>query len=98
MHFYSLSWYLDIKFMILERKRRDLVSLDERVNAFIPEEGVQQLTTGFRKWAERYLGNCAGQRNHAYQINRMNKWNEALQKHLAEHPNRQEGYYHQFGK
>merc|ERR1712227_553880 len=71
-----------------ERKRRDLVSLDDllratdRYNRVDPEIGIKQITTGFRKWAERYLGNCSGQRNYAYQINRMNRWNGLLQKHL----------------
>merc|ERR1711915_81188 len=76
-----------------ERKRRDLVSLDEllratdRYNRVDPKIGVKQITTGFRKWAERYLGNCSGQRNYSYQMNRMNKWNAALQEHLTDHPN-----------
>ena len=78
----------------LGRRRRDLVSLDdilrasERYNKAVPEEGVKQITTGFRKWAERYLGNCSGQRNYSYQMNRMNRWNAALQDHLENHPNR----------
>merc|ERR1711937_749373 len=29
--------------------------------------GVKQLTTGFSKWAQRYLSQCSGQRNYQYQ-------------------------------
>merc|ERR1711915_42023 len=64
------------------RERRDVDS-DERYDREDPAVGIKQLTTGYRKWAERYLGNCSGQRNHQYQINRMEKWNGLLQAHLA---------------
>lgn len=63
-----------------DRKRRDLDV--ERYDREDPTVGVKQLTTGFRKWAERYLSQCSGQRNYQYQVNRMNKWNDALQGHL----------------
>ena len=45
--------------------------------------GTREITTGFRKWAERYLSLCSGQRKYQYQITRMNKWNSVLQAHLA---------------
>ena len=64
------------------RKRRDLDDVD-RYNREDPAQGTKQLTTGYRKWAERYLAACSGQRNYQHQINRMNKWNAALQAHLA---------------
>ena len=48
-----------------------------------PSLAVKQLTTGFRKWAERYLSACSGQKKHQYQVNRMNSWNTKLQAHLA---------------
>ena len=64
------------------RKRRDEESI-ERYNREDPVKGVKQLTTGYRKWAERYLSQCSGQKNHRHQIKRMNKWNEKLQAHLA---------------
>ena len=64
-----------------ERKRRDLDDVD-RYNREDPAIGVKQLTTGYRKWAERYLAACSGQRNYQHQIKRMNKWNDALQAHL----------------
>ena len=62
------------------RDRRDVDEI--RYNRDDPKEGVKQLTTGFRKWAERYLSECSGQRNFTYQVNRMNKWNRLLQDHL----------------
>ena len=65
-----------------ERKRRDLDDVD-RYNREDPSVGVKQLTTGYRKWAERYLAACNGQKKHQHQINRMNKWNALLQAHLT---------------
>ena len=65
-----------------ERKRRELDDVD-RYNREEPTEGVRQLTTGFRKWAERYLSACSGQKNYQHQVNRMAKWNNLLQGHLA---------------
>merc|ERR1711963_651090 len=32
---------------------------------------------------ERYISQCSGQRQYQHQINRMNKWNDLLQAHLA---------------
>ena len=66
-----------------ERKRRDLDDVD-RYNREDPAVGVKQLTTGYRKWAERYLSQCSGQRNYSFQINRMNRWNNKLQAHLTD--------------
>lgn len=53
-----------------------------RYNMLDARVGTKEITTGFRKWAERYIADCSGQKNHQYQINRMNKWNEILQAHL----------------
>ena len=53
-----------------------------RYNRDDPSVGAKQLTTGFRKWAQRFLSACSGQRNYSYQVNRMNKWNGQLQDHL----------------
>ena len=64
-----------------ERKRRE--ADDERYNREDPVEGVRQLTTGYKKWAERYLSQCSGQRQYQHQVNRMTKWNNLLQAHLA---------------
>ena len=65
-----------------DRKRRDLDIFD-RYDREDPAVGTKQITTGFRKWAERFLSACSGQRNYNYQVNRMQKWNNALQMHLA---------------
>ena len=64
-----------------DRKRRDADDVD-RYDREDPSKGIKQLTTGFSKWAQRYLSQCSGQRNYNYQVNRMAKWNEALQGHL----------------
>ena len=63
-----------------DRKRRDAEF--DRYNREDPKVGIQQITTGFRKWAERYLSECSGQKTYNHQVNRMNKWNAALQGHL----------------
>ena len=65
-----------------ERKRREDDDMD-RYNREDPVQGTKQITTGFRKWAERYISQCSGQRQYQHQINRMNKWNSLLQAHLA---------------
>merc|ERR1712131_521833 len=65
-----------------ERKRREDDEMD-RYNREDPVQGTKQITTGFRKWAERYISQCSGQRQYQHQINRMNKWNSLLQAHLA---------------
>merc|ERR1712115_127060 len=65
-----------------ERKRRSDDEFD-RYNREDPSEGIKQITTGYRKWAERYLSQCSGQKQYQHQINRMNKWNSILQRKLA---------------
>ncbi|CAG5078706.1 Oidioi.mRNA.OKI2018_I69.PAR.g9063.t1.cds [Oikopleura dioica] len=47
-----------------------------------PRIGIKQITTGYRKWAQRYMAACSGQKNYQYQVNRMNRWNSILQDHL----------------
>merc|ERR1712227_907938 len=37
-------------------------------------KGIKQIMTGFRKWADRYIGGCGGQANHKHQVNRANKF------------------------
>ena len=61
----------------------DLDADNLRYDRTDPAKGTKQITTGFRKWAERYLSACSGQKNYNYQVNRMNKWNQKLQAHLA---------------
>ena len=65
-----------------ERKRRDLDDVF-RYDRADPCVGTKQITTGFRKWAQRYLAACSGQKFNQYQVNRMNSWNEKLQSHLG---------------
>ena len=66
----------------LERRRRSADDFERLANN--PRMATRQLTTGFRKWAERYLSACSGQKQHQHQVNRMNSWNTKLQAHLAE--------------
>ena len=62
------------------RERRDAEV--DRYDREDPSVGIKQLTTGFSKWAQRYLSQCSGQRNYNYQVIRMQKWNGLLQAHL----------------
>jgi len=48
-----------------------------------PMVGIKQITTGFRKWAERYINECHGQRKYKYQVDRMNKWFTTLGRHYV---------------
>ena len=63
-----------------DRKRRDAEW--DRYDREDPTVGIKQITTGFSKWAQRYLSECSGQKNKQHQVNRMAKWNAALQEHL----------------
>ena len=56
----------------------DLIRLD-REN---PRVAVKQITMGFSKWAQRYIGTCQSQKRNSYQVKRMEKWNASLQMHL----------------
>jgi len=55
-----------------ERERRDLDFA--RYDREDPCTGMKQLITGFSKWADRYISNCSGQKNHSHQKKRMTKW------------------------
>ena len=55
-----------------ERKRRDLDF--DRYNREDPCIGMKQIITGFRKWSERYLSKCRGQKNNKHQANRLAYW------------------------
>ena len=48
-----------------------------------PFEGIKQVTTGYRKMAERYLSQCSNQRKAWLQVKRMHKWNLILQAKLG---------------
>ena len=75
----------------VERKRRDIENdLSEvmnhlRYDTADPSAGVKQITTGFSKWAVRYIAECSGQRYNQFQVNRMATWNDKLQAHLVAH-------------
>merc|ERR1739847_215377 len=71
------------------RKRRTTQGDDEDEEGFLirydqnnPVKGIKQITSGFRKWAERYLANdkdgkiCKNQPDR--QVSRANAWNEKL--------------------
>ncbi|CAG5097434.1 Oidioi.mRNA.OKI2018_I69.XSR.g15075.t1.cds [Oikopleura dioica] len=47
-----------------------------------PATGIQQITTGFRKWTERYISECHGQRLFEYQVKRMERWRNILRDHF----------------
>ena len=65
-----------------ERKRRSDDDFEIRYDREDPATGIKQITTGYRKWAERYLSQCSGQRRYDHQFNRMNKWNTQLRFNL----------------
>lgn len=49
-----------------------------------PMTGIKQITTGYRKWAQRFINECNGQRKYTYQVNRMAKWFQLLGQHYVE--------------
>ena len=62
-----------------DRKRRELDLLEgERYNREDPAVGVKQITTGFRKWAERYIAGCNGQKKHQHHVKRFNHYYRVL--------------------
>ena len=66
-----------------EWKRREVDDEDFRYHNGDPRLGAKQITTGFAKWAVRYIGQCSGQKDNQFQVNRMSRWNDKLQAHLA---------------
>ena len=46
----------------------------DRYNREDPSVGAKQLTTGYRKWAERYISQCSGQRLYSHQVNFRTSW------------------------
>jgi hypothetical protein len=46
-----------------------------------PMTGIRQITTGYRKWAQRFINECSGQRKNNFQVKRMRKWFDRLGKH-----------------
>ena len=55
----------------------------ERYDKTNPVRGIQQITNGFRKWAQRYIADCKVQP--AKQVERSAKWFGQLTEKLAEH-------------
>lgn len=58
-----------------------------RYNKNQPMTGIKQITTGYRKWAERYINECYGQRKYKFQVNRMKAWFQILGQHYVETQN-----------
>jgi len=50
-----------------------------------PMTGIKQITTGYRKWAQRFINECHGQRMSKYQITRMASWFNKLGTHYVAH-------------
>ena len=65
------------------RKNKPRQSLNQvgydRENSLV---GIEQITSGYKEWAEEYIKQCQGQRKFKYQIKRMNKWFKRLSEHL----------------
>jgi hypothetical protein len=77
----------------MDRKRRSTESDDDyesddgsllRYDKNDPKTGIRQITTGYRKWAQRFINECAGQRKNNYQVDRMRRWFNRLLKHYVE--------------
>ena len=64
-------------------RRRRAADDDLRYDTQDPCVGTKQITTGFSKWAQRYIGNCSGQKNNQFQVNRMDRWNNRLRGFLS---------------
>jgi len=72
-----------------QRRRRDTgdwnddseTEIDQlRLSWGNPQLMTKEITTGFRKWAKRYIGHCNGQWKRRHHFHRMHKWNRTLQK------------------
>lgn len=65
------------------RAADDMIRYDKKN----PIRGLKQITTGFRKWAQRYIDECPGEdgsANHSKRANALNKKIKArLQKYLS---------------
>jgi hypothetical protein len=48
-----------------------------------PMTGIKQITTGYRKWAQRFINECHGQRKFEYQVERMGRWFQQLGTHYV---------------
>ena len=55
------------------RKRRSLSDDFDRYDRANPLKGAKQITTGFRKWAARYIAACNGQKAYQHHVKRFPK-------------------------
>ena len=55
---------------------------ESRYNKLDPCVAAKQITTGFRKWAERYLDSCAGHKKNQHVVKKMNHMRDVLVKTL----------------
>lgn len=60
-----------------ERKRREGDD-DLRYSETDAVASINGITAGMRKWSERYIAACGGQKNHAHIVNHSNKWRAKL--------------------
>ena len=56
-----------------DRKRRSLSDEFDRYDRSNPLKGAKQITTGFRKWAARYIAACNGQKAYQHHVKRFPK-------------------------
>ncbi|CBY24469.1 unnamed protein product [Oikopleura dioica] len=75
----------DERFLDAEYDDYEDFEFDERYDREDPCKGSRQITTGYRKWAQRYLSQCSGQARYRFQIKRMHKWRNILHEHLNRH-------------
>jgi len=47
-------------------------------NTTNPSNAINDITTGFIKWSEAFIGQCKGQKNKKHNKNRMSNWNTKL--------------------
>jgi len=60
------------------RKRRDIEDSDLRYSSTDGESSIKGITTGLRKFAERYLAECPGQRKEQHLAKKAQRWREKL--------------------
>jgi len=62
------------------KKAEDDEEILERYDKNNPIRGIQQITKGFAKWAQRYISTCKVQPDK--QVIRMQKWNDKMNDYL----------------
>ena len=61
-----------------ERKRREVDDDELRYSELDAIASINGITSGMRKWSERYIAACGGQKNHDHIVNHSNKWRAKL--------------------